>query len=351
MHFLARPHVLAWPLLVVWMAQVIGAGDAGRVPSLLLLPIMILWCNLHGGFVVGLFLAGLFAAEAVLAAPGAGRLRAAAGWGRFLALATLAALVSPNGVSGLLLPFKMLGMKFALASISEWRSADFAGFDPLEAWIGLLILGGFTLAIRLPLSRILMLLLLLWAALVHVRNKELLGIVAPLLLAAPLARQLGPARPSKGNDAGRSETALAASAALVLAVVGFFAGAWALDRRGLAPRADVAPAAALAAAPRRARRTRVQLGGLWRVSDARRRPDLCRRPCRSLWRRVLGALRCRHRRHRQLAARAARSPCRAMDPARTGEPGGRPVGHLPGWQQVYVDPYAVIHRRTAPLAR
>ncbi len=76
-HFLARPHVLAWPLLVVWMAQVIGARDAGRVPSLLLLPIMILWCNLHGGFVVGLFFAGLLAAEAVLAAPAAGRLRAA----------------------------------------------------------------------------------------------------------------------------------------------------------------------------------------------------------------------------------------------------------------------------------
>ena len=194
-HFLARPHVLAWPLLVVWMARVIGARDAGRVPSLLLLPIMILWCNLHGGFVVGLFFAGLLAAEAVLAAPAAGRLAALAGWGTFLACSTLAALVSPNGVSGLLLPFKMLGMKFALASISEWRSADFAGFDPLEAWIGLLILGGFTLAIRLPVSRILMLLLLLWAALVHVRNKELLGIVAPLLLAAPLARQLGPERP------------------------------------------------------------------------------------------------------------------------------------------------------------
>ncbi len=205
-HFLARPHVLAWPLLVVWMARVIGARDAGRVPSLLLLPIMILWCNLHGGFVVGLFFAGLLAAEAVLAAPAAGRLAALAGWGTFLACSTLAALVSPNGVSGLLLPFKMLGMKFALASISEWRSADFAGFDPLEAWIGLLILGGFTLAIRLPVSRILMLLLLLWAALVHVRNKELLGIVAPLLLAAPLARQLGPERPSsRGLDVRSAE--------------------------------------------------------------------------------------------------------------------------------------------------
>ena len=70
MHLLARPHALALPLLVIWMAGVIRARDAGRVPSLALLPVMVLWCNLHGGFVVGLLFAGLLAGEAVLQAVG-----------------------------------------------------------------------------------------------------------------------------------------------------------------------------------------------------------------------------------------------------------------------------------------
>ena len=31
-----------------------AAADRGRAPSFLLLPLMALWANLHGGFVLGL---------------------------------------------------------------------------------------------------------------------------------------------------------------------------------------------------------------------------------------------------------------------------------------------------------
>src|SRR5438105_3674015 len=94
-HLLARPHVLALPLLVIWMSGVIRARDEGRVPSFALLPVMTLWCNLHGGFVVGLAFAGLLAAEAVLDASPTDRLKVLRGWGVFLALSALAALISP----------------------------------------------------------------------------------------------------------------------------------------------------------------------------------------------------------------------------------------------------------------
>ena len=200
-HLLARPHVLALPLLVIWMSGVIRARDEGRVPSLLLLPVMTLWCNLHGGFVVGLAFAGLLAAEAVLEAPTSGRLLALRGWGGFLAMSALAALISPNGIDLFTLPLHMLQMGFATGSISEWRSVDFAHFDAIEVWIGLAILGGFSLGVRLPWMRTLMVLLLLYLALTHVRNKELLGIVAPLLIAVPLGKQLGPASPSLAGGA------------------------------------------------------------------------------------------------------------------------------------------------------
>jgi hypothetical protein len=350
-HFLARPHALAWPLLVVWMAQVIGARDRGRVPSLVLLPVMILWCNLHGGFVVGLFFAGLLAAEAVLEAPAAGRKAVIAGWGTFLAGATLAALASPNGVAALLLPFKMLGMNFALASISEWHSADFARFDPLEAWIALAILGGFTLTIRLPMSRILMVLLLLWMALVHVRNKELLGVVAPLLLAAPLARQLGPAAPAAEPSAKRGgRAAFAAGAALAAAViVGFFAGAWALDRRGLAPRADIAPGAALAAARRAGLDghvfNSVRFGGYLMLEDVPTfvdgRADLFGD---AFLQRYVAATRAIGNWLPELLDQYA-VRWTLLEPS---APAVGLLGHLPGWRQIYADPYTVIHTRQEP---
>jgi hypothetical protein len=252
-HLLARPHVLALPLLVIWMAAVIRARDADRVPSLALLPVMTLWCNLHGGFVVGLLFAGLLAAEAVLQAPAAARRRAASGWGVFLALSALAALVSPNGIELFRLPLRMLSMSFATSALSEWSAANFQGFEPLEMWIMLAILSGFSLGLRLPWTRTAMVLLLLHLALNHVRNMELLGVIGPLLIAAPLAPQLGsPGRASDGAEATIAShplaaTPLAAGIAVVIAL-GVVSTALLLDWRGLHPREDVAPVAAVNAA-------------------------------------------------------------------------------------------------------
>jgi hypothetical protein len=352
-HFLARPHVLAWPLLVLWMAKVIGAGDRGRVPSLALLPIMVLWCNLHGGFVIGLVFAGLIASEATFRARASDRPATMRRWGAFLAAAMLAALVSPNGTAALLLPVKMLKMQFALHSISEWRSADFAGFEPLEAWIGLLILGGFTLGIRLPLSRVLMVLLLLWMALGHVRNEELLGIVAPLLVAAPLAKALDPSPEVAGArlplPRRRPVIARVAAASGGLAVAlcfGFLAGAWALDRRGLAPKGDVAPAAALAAARRAGLDGPVfnsirfagylLFEGIPTFVDGR--ADLFGDAFLKRYAAASGAI------DDVLPDLLERNAIgwTLLEPA---SPAVGLLDHLPGWQRAYTDGYAVIHRR------
>jgi hypothetical protein len=254
-HLLARPHVLALPLLVIWMAAVIRARDEGRVPSLAMVPVMTVWCNLHGGFVVGLLFAGLLAAEAVLEAPVSARRHAVRGWGLFLALSALAALVSPNGADLFTLPLRMLRMGFATSTLSEWHATDFQGFQPLEVWIVLAIMGGFSLGLRLPWTRTAMVLLLLHLALTHVRNKELLGIIAPLLVAAPLAAQQGaPARAANGSrESGAARSfptmSLATAAIVTIAIaLGFVSTALALDRRGIVPREDVAPVAAVDAA-------------------------------------------------------------------------------------------------------
>jgi len=347
-HLLARPHALTLPLLVIWMSGVIGARDEDRIPSVALLPVMILWCNLHAGFVVGLLFAGLLAAEAAPAAPRPGVLR---GWGGFLVLAGLSALASPNGIGALLLPIDMLRMSFALSSISEWHSVDFARFDPLLLWIGLAIAGGFSLRLRLPWPRTLMVLLLLYLALTHVRNEELLGIITPLLLAAPLARHLqSPSTQGWPVDRGQRSTAMPL-AALATIAAGVLATAVALDRRGLEPRGDVAPAAAVEAAREAGLGgpvfNSIRFGGYLLFvgipSFVDGRADLFGD---AFLQRYVAASNVIGEALPALLDQYAvvwtllepRSPAVSL------------LDHLPGWERVYSDAFAVVHRREMPAS-
>jgi hypothetical protein len=61
-HFLARPHVVGWLLAVIWFS-ILDASTKGatRVRRLFWLPVlMLLWANLHGGFVLGFVLLGIY---------------------------------------------------------------------------------------------------------------------------------------------------------------------------------------------------------------------------------------------------------------------------------------------------
>jgi len=251
-HVLARPHVFTLPLLVAWVAALVRARSEDRAPPLWLALLMALWANLHGGYLSGLGVAALLAIEAVLLAPDwrSGR-HAVRGWGFFAALAVVAALITPYGIAGLLLPLRLTGMSFAMGQLVEWRSPDFQSFEPLELWLAVVLLAGFALGWRLPLTRLLMLLLLLHMALQHRRHGELVGFVAPLLLAPALAPQLRAvtaSRSARPVDRGLAELAKPASlrgiafAGVVLAVLS------AAVLHGAATRSDVpVPAAALAA--------------------------------------------------------------------------------------------------------
>ncbi len=207
-HVLARPHVFTLPILVAWAAGLVRARCEDRAPAARLAALMVLWANLHGGYLIGLALTALLAAEAVLLAPDwRTRRRAAGGWAFFGALAAGAALLTPYGLAGLLLPFRLAGMSFAMGQLVEWRSPDFQSFEPLELWLAVVLFAGFALGWRLPPTRLFMLLLLLHMALQHRRHGELVGLVAPLLLAPALAPQLR-ALPA-GRSAGPVDHALA----------------------------------------------------------------------------------------------------------------------------------------------
>jgi len=251
-HLLARPHILALPILVWWAAALVAARSEDRPPRLWLVPLMILWANLHSSYIFGLGLAALLGGEALLSARDRrARLDTLRGWGLFIALSVAVASITPFGLDGLLLPVRLATMS-TLGLIREWQSPNFQQFQPLEVWIMTLLLGALAGGWRLPLTRILMLLVLLHMALRQGRYGELLGFVGPLLLAPALAPQLA-ARPGgrQVSFLDRGMTALTGPAGprgFAIAGAVLLAASVVVLRGGIARGADaITPAAALAA--------------------------------------------------------------------------------------------------------
>jgi hypothetical protein len=190
-HLTARPNVFGLLLLVIWTASLVAARSAGRSPALWLVPVMAIWANLHGSFMLGLALAALFSGEALYEATSAREVRRAAlHWGIFLLLAALAACATPNGFAGILMPLKLVRMQFAMSIVDEWQSPNFQQLQPLEFWLMLAFLGLLSLRLRLSLPRIVILLALLHMALLHKRFAETVGVAAPLIVAPMFAPQL-----------------------------------------------------------------------------------------------------------------------------------------------------------------
>ena len=217
-NLLARPHVLALPLAAAWSAGLLAARDRGRAPPIGLAALMIAWANMHGGFIFGLLLIGPFALEAVTEAPVGARLLAARAWATFALAALAAALINPYGVDAFLLPFRLMSVE-NLSRISEWRPQDFSHIGTME--LALLTLLGLTLIrpFSMPPIRAALLIALVAMALQHSRHQVLLGILAPMLLARPIAAAIGMG--SAGEEGRRiARIALTATVAAALAIGG-----------------------------------------------------------------------------------------------------------------------------------
>ena len=191
---LARPHLLAWPCLTLWVAGLVTARARREAPSFWLLPAMVLWVNLHGSFILGLLLPGAFMIEALFD-PGARPRQVFVSWSAFMLASVFAAMVNPEGPGGLLFPFQLLGMS-NLASIGEWRAIDFSHAQPMELLVAAgLVFGfspGFAGKVRIPPMRLLMLMGLIHGALAHGRHGQLLGLIGTLILAEPIGAAIAP---------------------------------------------------------------------------------------------------------------------------------------------------------------
>jgi hypothetical protein len=352
-HALARPHMLALPLLVLWAGRLLAARDAGGRPPFGALWVMLLWANLHASFLFGLALAGFLAGEAVLQ-PGCARSRQAEArlWGLFILAALAAALLTPLGGAGLLQPVRLMRMPALQHAFAEWRSPDFQQSPALEAWLLGLLLLGFAVGARLPCTRLLLLLGLVHMTLQHARHGDVLAAVAPLTLAAPLGRRLAELTagrspsPLLGWFAGPPRPAGLPAIAAGLLTAAVLAAPMALQPVSRGNDA-VSPAAALAEAQR--------LGLADPVWNAEMFGGYL------LFRGVPvfidGRVEMYGNEFLAKAYRAEAGDSAALDALlsryRIGwtllAPGSGAVGildHLPGWQRVYADGRAVIHRRT-----
>jgi hypothetical protein len=221
-HFLVRPHILSFPLLVLWLAGLVRAAETRTTPSLLLLPLMTLWANLHGGFTLGLAFVAPLAIEAIHAADPGSKVRMAARWAMFLAAAGLAAIVTPYGPYPLWVTYQVFGGNEALNYISEWQPFNFAKEKFAGPLLLLTLVVGLLSGFRLPLIRCLLVVGLIYMALLHVRFTALAAIIIPILIAGPLARQFV----SLSKDSPDHALALVRNLVrrpLLLAILGAFA--------------------------------------------------------------------------------------------------------------------------------
>lgn len=337
---LARPHVLAFPVLVAWTIGLLKARESGGAPPLLFLPLMALWANLHGSFVLGLALIGPFALEALIE----GRARpwpVIRAWSLFGLGALAAATVTPHGPQGLIFPFQLMGMSSA-PTIDEWRSLDFSTAQPLEFGLMALLLVGFSRGLKVPLLRLILLLGLLHMSLQHGRHAMVLGLLAPLLLADPL-RQV-----TKPVDPPSRPSSLAVGLVIAL-LAGLTAGR--LAAQPVRDDALTTPASALAAVPAELARRPVLneygFGGFLIFSGVRPfidgRADMYGDSFIHAYDRAVSGD------PEALAQTLARHDVRWT----ILHPGNRVVpvlDRLPGWRRLHADPYAVVHVKEEPQA-
>jgi hypothetical protein len=183
---LARPHALAWPLLAGWTILLLRARKAHCAPPLAATALILLWANMHASFIFGLVLAAFFAFEALVEEKD--RKRVLFAWGPFVLVSLLLALANPSGRQGLLYPFQVSSMK-ALPVIQEWRPSTFSS-DPLFfAVTALGVLLAVLMGARPSPLRLLLIALLFYLAVSHMRHQAVFGIVACLLVASSLQKR------------------------------------------------------------------------------------------------------------------------------------------------------------------
>ncbi len=178
---LARPHIMALPVLALWTAWLVQAASTTRRPPWLALGVMVLWSNLHAGFTIGFVIAAGIALDAIWRTEHGERLRALAEWLLFGCGCILAAMVNPYGYASLVINIQMAAGNEGMAYIDEWEPMAFHGHNVLILAYAALLLGSLLVDARKNIFRLLLGAFVVYTCMKHERFVMLLAIVLPIL--------------------------------------------------------------------------------------------------------------------------------------------------------------------------
>ncbi len=187
-HWLARPHIFSLLLLVIWY-YLLDLYQYRHRNYLYLLPlIMLAWVNLHGGYIVGVGLVGIYLLDNLIkmfGAEGAEKkiyTRKTAVLGMTGAACLVVSLINPYGYHILLFPFKLTSNKFIMDNVNEFLSVNF--HEAIEfKYMFFFMLAVFALSKKgLNFVELMLMLLFTYMALYSARYIPLFGIItAPIL--------------------------------------------------------------------------------------------------------------------------------------------------------------------------
>jgi hypothetical protein len=227
LHLNVRPHVFSWLIALIWWIRLerLRAGEiSGRRWLAISGPLMVLWTNLHGAFLLGFVLMGICALASGLeaaVASGPERGRALAELRRLVGLGTVVFLLSGLNPFGFRLHLHILEFmreSAMLRQVVEFRSPDF--HDPRQHLFLAVALLVFVLLIvgrRRPASVDWLLAVVLFdRALLSVRDAAFFAILTAPLAGRRLEGMLREAA-SASSLAGRFARAVLASSDRLLA--------------------------------------------------------------------------------------------------------------------------------------
>lgn len=196
-HMLARPHVLSWLFVLLWV-EALYRFEEGKGSALLWLPpLMLVWVNVHGGFVLGLALLALFGCAHIwnyLAAPSAGNRKQIIQLAVVFCTCLAVTLLTPYGYQLHVHVYQYLSNSFLMNFISEFMSPNFhlSGYGYFEAFILLSVFGAVLAHHRVTTVDLLVILFSIHAGLYAARNIPISAIMMSLSMGPMLAGLVSP---------------------------------------------------------------------------------------------------------------------------------------------------------------
>lgn len=217
--FAPRPQLVSYVLFAAFVQLLVAFKYFADDRRLWLIPpLLLLWVNMHGGYVIGIVLLGLFCCcEWFMHWTGhtdAGYRRRLVKLSLIAAVGALATVLNPDNIGAWLFPFQVMNMDFANSVIAEWQSPN---FHDLAAKFFLLFVFAFFLAYiyrrtKPDLTEVMLPMVFLFAGFVSTRHIPLAALILVPFVAVALRD--GPAQQcysrvvGSGRDLGNTEYVL-----------------------------------------------------------------------------------------------------------------------------------------------